>query len=281
MAQTGFIVDELIANPDLVEVGDEDVNDEEDEDESNQDWEEEEHDDDEQDSEDEDKDDDEKWDDASDDDDEDDDKQPAEKAEEPEEAEGQPQPQPQQQQPATSLVQKGKKGSGHLHETDMRVDPPLLEEGKKSIAEAEKVLEEQKAQYDKFKHIAVEKELAFHAAARVSKAARENRAKAEDRYYIGKKAARKAMRYAENMAREAMWAAARQAAADKFNEVIATANKESTAKTNSSMAAKLQEVKKDPKEESSYERTQLSAIPVSNASAFAFAAPVANATAAF
>lgn len=106
-----------------------------------------------------------------------------------------------------NLAQKG--NGGHLHETDMRVDPPLLDEGKKSIAEAEKVLEETKADYDKKKKIAEEKELAFHAAARVSKAARENRAKAEDRYYIGSKAARKAMRYAENMEREAKFAAAR------------------------------------------------------------------------
>jgi len=38
------------------------------------------------------------------------------------------------------------------------------------------------------------------------------------------------MRYAENMEREARWAAARQAAHDKFNEVMAAANKEATAK---------------------------------------------------
>jgi len=123
-----------------------------------------------------------------------------------------------------------KKGDAHLHETDMRVDPPLLDEGKRSIAAAEKELEERKTEYDKFKKFAEEKELAFHAAARVSKAARENRAKAEDRYYIASKAARKAMRYAENMEREAKFAAARQAAHDKYNEVIAAANKEASAR---------------------------------------------------
>jgi hypothetical protein len=126
----------------------------------------------------------------------------------------------------------GKKFDGHLHETDMRVDPPLLDDGKKSIAHAEKTLEEQKEDYDKKKKFTEEKELAFHAAARVSKAARENRAKAEDRYYLASKEARKAMRYAENMEREAKMAAARQAAADKYNEVIASANKAATAKEN-------------------------------------------------
>lgn len=119
-------------------------------------------------------------------------------------------------------ARKGK--DAHLHETDMRVDPPLLDDGKKSIAEAEKSLEDAKEDYDKKKKKSEEKELAFHAASRVSKAARESRAKAEDRYYISAKAARKAMRYAENMEREAKFAAARQAAHDKYNEVIATAN---------------------------------------------------------
>jgi len=46
-------------------------------------------------------------------------------------------------------VKKGKsKFDGHLHETDMRVDPPLTDEGKKSIALAEKQLEEAKKDYD-------------------------------------------------------------------------------------------------------------------------------------
>jgi len=111
-----------------------------------------------------------------------------------------------------NLAQKksyGKKFDGHLHETDMRVNPPLLDDGKKSISAAEKVLEEQKADYDGKKKAAEDKELKFHAASRVSKASREERAKAEDRYYIASKEARKAMRYAENMEREARFAAAR------------------------------------------------------------------------
>ena len=66
---------------------------------------------------------------------------------------------------------------GHLHETDIRVDPPLLEAGKKSIAEADKQLEEAKADYDVKKKKAEEQELAFHASSRISKAAREERAK--------------------------------------------------------------------------------------------------------
>lgn len=145
-----------------------------------------------------------------------------------------------EQVPVQNLAQKsyGKKYDGHLHETDMRVDPPLLEDGKKSIAQAEKTLEEQKEDYDKKKKFAEEKELAFHAASRVSKAARENRAKAEDRYYLASKEARKAMRYAENMQREAKMAAARQAAADKYNEVIAAANKASTASSIAKPVAK-------------------------------------------
>jgi hypothetical protein len=142
--------------------------------------------------------------------------------------------------PAQTLVQKGKgKFDGHLHETDMRVDPPLTDEGKKSIAAAEKALEESKTDYDKKKATAQEHELKFHAAARVSKAAREERAKAEDRYYISSKGARKAARYAENMEREAKTASARQAAQDKYQEVIAAANKEATAKENATSKKKV------------------------------------------
>jgi hypothetical protein len=120
----------------------------------------------------------------------------------------------------------------------MRVDPPLTDEGKKSIAAAEKTLEDSKEDYDKKKVIAQSKELEFHAAARISKAAREERAKAEDRYYIQSKAARKAARYAENMEREAQKASARQAAADKFQEVIATSNKAASAKEAAAAPAK-------------------------------------------
>jgi len=130
-----------------------------------------------------------------------------------------------------SLAQvRSLKSDGHLHETDMRVDPPLTDEGKKSIALAEKQLEEAKKDYDVKKAKAQEEELKFHAAARVSKAAREERAKAEDRYYIASKSSRKAARYAENMEREQKSASARQAAHDKYAEVIAAANRESTAK---------------------------------------------------
>ena len=139
----------------------------------------------------------------------------------------------QQQAQAQAELEKNKnknKFSGHLHETDMRVDPPLTDEGKKSIKEAEKVLEEAKVDYDKKKAKAQELELAFHAASRISKSAREERAKAEDRYYVASKAARKASRYADNMEREARTAAAKQAAHDKYAEVVATSNKEATAK---------------------------------------------------
>jgi hypothetical protein len=118
--------------------------------------------------------------------------------------------------------------SGHLHATTIRVDPPLLDEGKKSIAAAEKELEECKVDYDKKHFKAQEKELAFHAASRVSIAAREERAKAEDRFYIASKAARKAMRLAENLQREARLAAAKQAAADKYAEVISSGNKDAS-----------------------------------------------------
>lgn len=110
------------------------------------------------------------------------------------------------------LAQKksyGKKFDGHLHETDMRVNPPLTDEGKKSISVAEKTLEEAKASYDTKKAKAQEQELKFHAAARISKASREERAKAEDRYYIQAKESRKSARYAENMEREAQNAGAR------------------------------------------------------------------------
>ena len=47
------------------------------------------------------------------------------------------------------LVQKDQ---GHLHKTSIRVDPPLTADGKKSIEEAEKVLDESKKEYDKLKN---------------------------------------------------------------------------------------------------------------------------------
>jgi hypothetical protein len=118
-----------------------------------------------------------------------------------------------------------------------------LEEGKKSIAAAEKELEECKVDYDKKHAAAQEKELAFHAASRVSIAAREERAKAEDRYFIAGKAARKATRLAENLEREARLAAAKQAAADKYAEVISAGNKASTEKGKQSVAQAEAEAK--------------------------------------
>jgi len=47
---------------------------------------------------------------------------------------------------------------------------------------------------------------------------------------LSSKEARKSARYAENMEREQKSAAARQAAADKYQEVIAEANKAASAK---------------------------------------------------
>lgn len=117
------------------------------------------------------------------------------------------------------------KPSGHLHKTAIRVDPPLLEEGKKSIKEAEKVLDEAKGEYDKLKDKAQDLEFKFKAAARRSRHAREQRGEAEDSYYIAAKNARKAMRHAENIQREASQAAAKQAAMDRYNEVVSAANK--------------------------------------------------------
>ena len=140
---------------------------------------------------------------------------------------------PEENAAAQALAQK----SGHLHETDIRVDPPLLPDGKKAIAEAEKDVEEAKKDYDVKHAKAQAQELAFHAASRISKAAREERAKAEDRYYISSKGARKAARLAENLEREARLAAAKQAAADKYAEVISAANKEASAKDNARGAA--------------------------------------------
>jgi len=252
-----LIIDEVIATPDLVEV-EEDIDDEEEE-QSEQDMEQEDQNQEAQEEESE-----------SENQEADDEEEQEQSGEEDNREEQQPMP-----QPVESLAQTQKGGSGHLHETDMRVDPPLLDEGKRSIAAAEKELEERKAEYDKFKAIAMEKELAFHAAARVSTAARENRAKAEDRYYIGSKAARKAARYAENMEREARWAAARQAAHDKFNEVMAAANKEATAKQNAAQAARLAAMQSSPPAANA---TQSLAVPVSNVTQ-SLSVPAANATA--
>lgn len=188
-------------------------------------------------------------------------------------AQAQAQAQAQIQAQAQTQAQAGRHDA-HLHETEMRVDPPLTAEGKKSIAEAEHALEEAKADYDHKKAKAQELELAFHAAARISKSARDERAKAEDRYYVAQKASRKASRYADNMQREAQSAAARQAAHDKYAEVVATSNKEST--------KRLME-KSEPifKSQTSEPEMQYNA-PVANATAAIQMqnAPVANATAA-
>ena len=104
---------------------------------------------------------------------------------------------------AQSTLQGPRKNDGHIHEPDIRVDPPLTEEGKKFIAQAEKDLDDVKKLYDEKKRKLVEAELAFHAAARLSKAAREDKAKAEDRAFLSGKSASKASKYAENIEKEA------------------------------------------------------------------------------
>lgn len=133
----------------------------------------------------------------------------------------------QAEQKSASLAQKP---SGHLHKTSIRVDPPLTSDGKKSIEEAEKALNEAKTDYDKLKEKAQDLEFKFKSAARISRHAREQKGEAEDAYYIAAKNQRKAARHAENLAREAQRAAAKQAAHDKYNEVISTANNAASAK---------------------------------------------------
>jgi chromosome segregation ATPase len=121
------------------------------------------------------------------------------------------------------------KPSGHLHKTSIRVDPPLTPDGKKSIEEADKQLDDAKKDYDKLKEKAQDLEFKFKSAARISRHAREGKGEAEDAYYIAAKNQRKAARHAENLAREAQQAAAKQAAHDKYNEVISTANNAASA----------------------------------------------------
>ena len=84
--------------------------------------------------------------------------------------------------------------------------------------------------YDKLKEKAQDLEFKFKSAARISRHAREQKGEAEDAYYIAAKNQRKAARHAENLAREAQRAAAKQAAADKYAEVISSANKEASEK---------------------------------------------------
>jgi hypothetical protein len=116
------------------------------------------------------------------------------------------------------------KDSGHLHKTSIRVDPPLTPDGKLSIKEAQKALEEASVEYGKLKEKAQDLEFKFKSAARISRHAREQKGEAEDAYYIAAKNARKAARHAENLAREAQKAAAKQAAHDRYNQVISAAN---------------------------------------------------------
>lgn len=132
-------------------------------------------------------------------------------------------------QAENNIASLAQKPSGHLHKTSIRVDPPLTTDGKKSIEEAEKQLNEAKTDYDKLKEKAQDLEFKFKSAARISRHAREGKGESEDAYYIAEKNQRKAARHAENLAREAQRAAAKQAAADKYNEVISTANAASSA----------------------------------------------------
>lgn len=74
-------------------------------------------------------------------------------------------------------------------------------------------------------------EFKFKSAARISRHAREQKGESEDAYYISAKNARKSARHAENLSREAQQAAAKQAAHDKYNEVISAANTASSAAT--------------------------------------------------
>lgn len=134
-------------------------------------------------------------------------------------------------QAENKIASLAQKPSGHLHKTSIRVDPPLTTDGKKSIEEAEKQLNEAKTDYDKLKEKAQDLEFKFKSAARISRHAREGKGESEDAYYIAEKNQRKAARHAENLAREAQRAAAKQAAADKYNEVISTANAAASAGT--------------------------------------------------
>jgi len=95
------------------------------------------------------------------------------------------------------------KDRGHLHTTSIRVDPPLTNEGKKSIEEAEKALDDARQEYDKLHDKAQDLEFKFKSAARISRHAREQRGEGEDAYYIAAKNWRKAARHAENLVREA------------------------------------------------------------------------------
>jgi hypothetical protein len=120
--------------------------------------------------------------------------------------------------------------SHHLFKTSIRVDPPLTADGKKSIAEAEKTLDEAKKEYDTMADKSQDLEFKFKASARRSRHAREGKGEAEDAYYIAAKNARKSARHAENLARESQQAAAKQAASDKFGEIISAGNKEASDK---------------------------------------------------
>jgi len=130
----------------------------------------------------------------------------------------------QAQEPQQPMSLAEKKPSTHLHKTSIRVDPPLTTDGKKSITESEKQLDDATKDYDKLKDKAQDYEFKFKSAARISRHAREQKGEAEDAYYISAKNQRKAARHAENLAREAQRAAAKQAAHDKYNEVISNAN---------------------------------------------------------
>lgn len=153
------------------------------------------------------------------------------------------------EEPAPQSLAQAGKPSGHLHKTSIRVDPPLTSDGKKSIEEADKALNDAKKDYDKLKEKAQDLEFKFKSAARISRHAREGKGEAEDAYYIAAKNQRKAARHAENLAREAQRAAAKQAAHDKYNEVISAANNaaSATAKKPDGPAAKTDPAKAEAK----------------------------------
>jgi len=67
----------------------------------------------------------------------------------------------QQMQAQSTAQTDASKVDHHLHETSIRVDPPFSESSKKSIAEAEKALEDAKTSYDKMKATATDEELKF------------------------------------------------------------------------------------------------------------------------
>jgi len=107
---------------------------------------------------------------------------------------------------AAGLQSLAQKSDAHLHKTSIRVDPPLTADGKKSISEAEKALDEAKKEYGVLKEKAQDLEFKFKSAARISRHAREGKGEAEDAYYIAAKNARKSARHAENLHREAQQA---------------------------------------------------------------------------